>query len=203
MDYSDINYALYTLKLSKEMFVIGGYFAAGLCEPECAKQLANRHGTTEIFTSSSNFEVLRTHPEASYHKKGTGPANVTEENISFAYGSFGMLIVYRGLPSHWKNKSGYLVIDPLPLKRTLELRNQKLLAAELHDQPYEVRTKDAILTEAEEAFKKDCEAMDWYYSYSDSADVFRQGELQYQELVKRRDALGGKAHDIFLAASTR
>ena len=59
MNYSAINYVIYSIGLQKEMFVIGGAFAAGLTEPALARAMGNGGCTIDLYVSSHNFEVLK------------------------------------------------------------------------------------------------------------------------------------------------
>lgn len=192
MDYSAINHVIYSIGLTKEMFVIGGTFAAGLSEPRLAKAMGAGGEVVELFVSSSNFEVLK-----DYRPKSV-LGSVTVEEDKFIYRERYMTIIFhRGIPVSWTNKSGFQVQDPAPLKQWLLNHDRESWAVLLGDKPFEKRMADWVLTEAEEAFKAACEANDWHTGYSDDYSVQRRGDAAYAALVKTRDELGGNAKAIF------
>jgi hypothetical protein len=192
MDYSSINYVIYTIGLTKEMFVIGGTFAAGLCEPRLAKSMGAGGAVIELHISSSNFEVLKGYTP----KSPLTRIEVEKDKIVIAE-RYMRITFHRGVPASWTNESGYQAIDPLPLKHWLNTHGYESWAKLMGDKPFEKRMADWVLTEAEEAFKAACEANDWHTGYSDDYSVQRRGDAAYAALVKTRDELGGNAKVIF------
>lgn len=192
MDYSAINHVIYSIGLTKEMFVIGGTFAAGLSEPRLAKSMGAGGAVIELFVSSSNFEVLKDYKP----KSVLGSVTVEEDKIIY-HERYMHITFHRGIPVSWVNKSGYQVQDPAPLKHWLIKNGRESWAVLLGDKPFEKRMADWVLTEAEEAFKAACEANDWHTGYSDDYSVQRRGDAAYAALVKTRDELGGNAKVIF------
>lgn len=204
MNYSCINYVIYTLKLKKEEFVIGGKFAGCLCEPDFAAAFGNDNFPVEIYVSSESFDKLRRHGEGKF-RRGTGGFQVGwTDHVEFAPGAHTKLVVYRTMPEHWVNRSGYQVVNPRVLKQTFWNRNNYVLSEMIReDSHYEAREATIDYTPEEEAFKAECEKMDWYYTYSDDNSVWRRGQAERKRLEARRDELGGNAPAIFRAVSTR
>lgn len=192
MDYSAINYVIYTIGLPKEMFVIGGTFAAGLCEPRLARSMGAGGEVVELHISASNFEVLKDFKP----KSPIGVIEVEDDKIIIRE-RFMRITFHRGVPASWTNKSGYMVEDPLPLKHWLIKNDRESWAALMNDKPFEQRMEGWELTFAEEAFKEACSKHDWYFGYSDDAVVYRNGAASQKLLEKTRDELGGKAKEIF------
>jgi hypothetical protein len=193
MNYSAINYVIYTIGLKPEMFVIGGTFAAGLSEPRLAKSMGGAGEVIELFVSSSNFEVLK-----DFKPSGPTATAYMDGNDKFLIRDRYMLITFhRGVPASWTNKSGYQVQDPAPLKQWLIKNDRESWANLMGDKPFEKRMEGWELTEAEEAFKAACASNDWHTGYSDDYSVQRRGDAAYAALVKTRDELGGHAREIF------
>lgn len=191
MDYSAINYVIYTIGLKKEMFVIGGTFAAALSEPALARAMGGAGEYIELYVSSSNFEVLK-----NFEVRAGGSVEVSDNQIIIRDGYI-RITFYRGVPAAWTNESGYQVQDPLPLKQWLNNNGYESWAKQLGDKSFEQRMAGWELTDVEEAFKAACAANDWHTGYSDDASVRRSGDAAYAALVKTRDELGGKAREIF------
>jgi hypothetical protein len=193
MNYSSINYVQFTIGLKPEMFVIGGSFAAGLSEPTLARSMGGAGEHIEVYISSSNFEVL----------KDFKPKNVLEsvelegDDKLIIRGRYMRITFHRGVPVSWTNKSGYQVMDPLPLKQWLINNDLESWAKVMGDKPFEKRMEGWELSEAEIAFKAACESNDWHTGYSDDSSVRRRGDAAYAALVKTRDELGGNAKLIF------
>lgn len=186
MDYSAINYVIYNVGLEKEMFVIGGTFAAGLSEPRLAKAMGNGGRTINLYVSSSNFEVLKGHPKAE------------EKDNKFVIRDGSITVFFnRDIPQSWMTHSGYQVQNPLPLKQWLIANDLGSWAKLMQDKPFEKRLGGLSLTEEEVAFKQACANHDWYSDYSDNVGVAINGAKEYDALVKQRDAIGGNAKVIF------
>lgn len=192
MDHSTINHVVYSIGLPKEMFVVGGVFAACLCEPKIAKMLGKSIMEVDLFVSASNFKVLKEYEDPF----GNATIKIEDKKITIRVNKM-YLNFHLGIPSHWKNKDGMLVCDPLPLKHWLKKQKPKCYTDLLEDIPHEIRSKEVVLTPAEKDFKKRCQDFDWWYAYSDSARVYSNGENGYKELVELRDKIGGNAHSIF------
>jgi hypothetical protein len=192
MDYSSINYVIYTIGLTKEMFVIGGTFAAGLCEPRLAKSMGAGGAVIELHISSSNFEVLKGYVP----KSPLTRIEVEKDKIVIAE-RYMRITFHRGVPASWTTNSGYQATDPLPLKHWLNSNGYESWAKLMHDQPFERRMEGWELSEAEVAFKEACSKHDWHFGYSDDAVVSRNGAANQKVLEKTRDELGGNAKSIF------
>lgn len=192
MDYSAINYVIYTIGLKMEMFVIGGTFAAGLSEPRLAKSMGAGGEQVELFVSSSNFEVLK-----DFKPKSAIAVVTVDDDKIIIRDRFMRITFHRGVPVSWTNKSGFQVQDPLPLKHWLIKNDRESWAALMGDKPFEKRMEGWELTEAEEAFKAACASNDWHTGYSDDYSVQRRGDAALAALVKTRDELGGHAREIF------
>lgn len=192
MNYSSINYVIYTIGLTKEMFVIGGTFAAGLCEPRLAKSMGAGGEVIELHISSSNFEVLKGYTP----KSPLTRIEVEKDKIVIAE-RYMRITFHRGVPASWTNNSGYQATDPLPLKYWLNSNGYESWAKLMHDQPFERRMEGWELSFAEEAFKEACSKHDWHFGYSDDAAVYRNGAACQKLLEKTRDELGGNANSIF------
>lgn len=192
MDYSAINYVIYRIGLEKEMFVIGGKFAAGLTEPVLSRAMANAGRTIVLHVSSHNFEVLK-----DYRPSNPSAEAMVEENKFSIRDGIITIDFHRGIPSHWVNQNGYRVQDPLPLKQWLINNELPNWAKLIQDKPFEQRLEGLVLNEEEEAFKKTCASHDWYSDYSDSATVVANGRQAYAALLQQRDAIGGNAKAIF------
>lgn len=193
MNYSAINYVTYHLDLPKEMFVIGGTFAAGLTEPRLARAMGNGGDTVDLFVSSHNFEELKdfkpSGPSAKVAMEGENKLIIRDGTITVRF--------HRGIPQSWKTQSGYLVQDPLPLKWWLIANDLESWAKLLPDRPFEFRLEDLTLSKEEQAFKEACANHDWFSDFSDDARVVSNGAKAYAALIKVRDTLGGNAKEIF------
>lgn len=198
MNYSAINYVIYTIGLAKEMFVIGGTFAAGLSEPRLAKTMGGAGEHVEVYTSSSNFEVLK----GFVPKSARARIEVEKDKIVIVDGYIRMTF-HRGIPASWTNESGYMVMDSAPLKQWLINNEREGWAALLRDKPFEQRMAAWKLTPAEEEFKQLCAKHDWYSGYSDDASVARRGEAGLKVIKDLRAELGGNAGEIFDYYSTK
>lgn len=192
MDYSAINYVIYTIGLKPEMFVIGGTFAAGLSEPRLARSMGAGGEQVELHVSSSNFEVLK-----DFKPKSAIAVVTVEDDKIIIRERFMRITFHRGVPVSWTNKSGFQVMDPLPLKHWLIKNDRESWAVLMHDKPFERRMEGWELSEAEAAFKAACAANDWHTGYSDDYSVQRRGDAALAALVKTRDELGGHAREIF------
>lgn len=192
MNYSAINYVTYTIGLEKEMFVIGGTFAAGLTEPALARAMGHGGCTIDLHVSSHNFEVLKDYSPSNPRAK----VMVEENKLSIRDGII-TIYLHRGIPSHWVNQSGYRVQDPLPLKQWLINNELPNWAKLIQDKPFEQRLEGLTLTEEESAFKQACINHDWYSDFSDDIRVMSNGHKEYTALVQQRDAIGGNAKAIF------
>lgn len=186
MNYSAINYVIYSVGLEKEMFVIGGKFAAGLSEPRLARAMGNGGCTVVLYVSSTNFEVLKGHPKA----------EEKDNKLVIREGSL-TIFFHKGIPQHWVTSSGYQVQNPLPLKQWLINNNLESWAKLMQDKPFEQRLEGLPLSGEEQAFKEACASHDWYSDYSDSARVVANGAKEYAVLVRQRDKIGGHAKTIF------
>lgn len=191
MDYSAINYLLYRIKLQKEMFVIGGAFAAALCEPVIAKSLSSTGGYINIYTSSHNFEILK-----GYEAPLTSVRLDGDDELFIGTSGIGIFVT-RGMPAHWVDNSGYQVMDPRPLKHWLERKDQQYIAKSLQDIPFPKRMEGWVLTDEEQAFKEACRTHDWYSDYSDDFQIVKNGKVGLNVLLADRDRIGGKAGEIF------
>lgn len=198
MNHSAINFVIYNIGLKAEMFVIGGRFAAGLCEPVLARSMGNGGEHVELFISSSNFEVLKDFKS----DRSTFTTQVTDDKIVISNSRM-WITFHRGVPVSWTNKSGYQVQHPTPLKHWLIKNGCESWANLMQDVPFEKRMEGWELTEAEKAFQKACAVNDWYTDYSDDQSVRSRGKAAYTALVKTRDELGGHAKDIFEFYATR
>lgn len=197
MDYSSINKLVYDIGLKKTMFVIGGEFAAALCEPAIARMRGLSGGKLHVYISASNFEILKGY-------KGRGVERLETEGDTITLNDRYWHITFeRGMPAHWTTRDGYMVIDPLPLKRWLDERGLVYMSSVLQDKPFENRMAGWELSEEELMFKKACGMHDWYSEYSDDYVVRQRGEVGLKELKEWRDRLGGNAHLIFDHYSTR
>ena len=192
MDYSAINYVHYNIGLKKEMFVIGGVFAAGLCEPRLARSVGAGGEIIELYISASNFEVMKDFKP----RNVIAIVEVGDEKIIIRDGLM-RITFHRGVPASWTNESGYLVMDPLPLKHWLVKNSYESWANLMHDKPFEKRMESWELTDAETEFKELCAKHDWYFGYSDDNAVYRNGSANLKMLEERRDQLGGNAKEIF------
>jgi hypothetical protein len=192
MDYSAINHVIYTIGLKKEMFVIGGPFAAGLCEPRLAKSMGAGGEVIELSISSSNFEVLK-----GYTPKSPLARMEIEADKIVISERYMRITFHRGVPASWTNESGYQVTDPLPLKHWLNSHGYESWAKLMHDKPFEQRMAAWELSEEEVAFKEACSKHDWYSGYSDDFSVVRNGSAGLKVLEETRDRIGGNAKEIF------
>jgi hypothetical protein len=198
MDYSAINHVIYRIKLPKEMFVIGGTFAAGLTEPSLAKAMGGGGEQIKLFVSSSNFEVLKNYtPDVP-----RAVLTVEDDQISLRDGHM-HIVFHRGLPQSWVNESGYQVQHPVPLKHWLDTNGYESWAVLMQDTPFEKRMEGWVLTEEEAVFKEECSRHDWYSDYSDDFSVVKNGKVGLNVLLARRDVIGGKAREIFAHYSNR
>lgn len=152
MDYSAINYVIYSVGLEKQMFVIGGTFAAGLSEPRLAKAMGNGGCTINLYVSSNNFEVLKGHPMKVEE----------EENKLTIRDGYVTIFFHRGIPQSWVTHSGYQVQNALPLKQWLIANDLEPWAKLMQDVPFEKRLEGLALNEEEQTFKEACASHDWH-----------------------------------------
>lgn len=192
MNFSCINHLIYTMNLDKQSFVIGGMMAAGLSEPEAAKVVDGSH--TEVHVSSTIFHALIDKDNIVQLDKDTLRVNM---------GGYHSITIHHGLPMWWVAEGGYRVIKSSPLKRDLINSGRSEIAALIQDEPFEVRMKAVVLTEAEVAFEEACKRHDWYWSYSDDNSVWRKGRDNLKTLEETRDQLGANAKLIFDKYSSR
>ena len=193
MNYSAINYVIYRINLPKELFVIGGKFAAGLTEPTLARAMGNAGCTIDLYVSSHNFEVLKGYVPSDHFATVMVDG---EDKLTVRDGSI-TIVFHRGIPQSWMTHSGYQVQHPLPLKQWLIANGLDNWAVVMQDKPFEQRLEGLSLTDEETAFKQTCANHDWYSDYSDDVRVVINGAKEYDVLVKQRDAIGGNAKAIF------
>lgn len=193
MNYSAINYVIYSVGLEKQMFVIGGTFAAGLSEPRLARAMGNAGSTIHLYVSSHNFEILKDYvpssPSAKVMSDGENKLTIRDGSITVMF--------HRGTPSSWVNGDGYTIQNPVSLKHWLIKNNLASWGEFLQDTPFEKRLDGLSLTDEETTFKQACISHDWYSDYSDNARTVANGAKEYAALVQQRDAIGGNARAIF------